>query len=108
MKKLLVLLAGTALIFIAATGSASAECDLCGDVNGDGFVDIDDVVALINWMFPPEWPPVTPECPNAGDVNCDTGVTTADIDYLMDYIFSSGPPPCDTDDDGNPECDYYP
>jgi hypothetical protein len=112
MTKFLVLMAGIAFIFWAAPGTASADCDRCGDVNGDGAVNPVDVVLLINWFitFPPQGPP----CPCAGDVNCDHAVTAnvndwwdpdTDVGYLLNYVYLYGPDPCDPDDDGEPDCD---
>ncbi len=112
MKKFLVLMAGTAVIFLFAPGTASAECGMCGDLNGDGEVNVFDMTALIDWFTYPN--PVVPACPYAGDVNCDgiVNVNYADVynpnwdlGYLIQYLFMGGPPPCDTDDDGNPDCD---
>jgi hypothetical protein len=114
MKKLLVILAGAAMIFIAAHASASAACDLCGDINGDGRVNISDVVSLVDWYY--NWPPIEPACPNAADVNCDGAIRLNcyyeefecdDLQYLMNYIFYQGPAPCDPNGDGIPDCDPY-
>jgi hypothetical protein len=75
---------------------------VCGEVTGDGIVDIDDVVFLINYIFVPGSPAPDPYA--AGDVNCDGIVDIDDVVYLIDYIFASGPPPCDTNGDGIPDC----
>jgi hypothetical protein len=77
---------------------------ICGDVTGDGAVDIDDVVYLIAFIFS-GGPPPDPLA--AGDVNCSDGANPVDIDdvvYLISYIFSGGTPPCDIDGDGVPDC----
>jgi hypothetical protein len=74
---------------------------VCGDNNGDGGVDIDDVVYLIAYIFS-EGPPPYPI--DAGDVNCSGGIDIDDVVYLIAYIFSGGSPPCDTDNDGQPDC----
>lgn len=68
----------------------------CGDVDGSGFIDIDDVVRLIYWSF---WPgnasigpsPGTPTC--YFDADGSGGVDIDDIVYLIYYIFQSGSPP---------------
>jgi hypothetical protein len=115
MGKLLLLIAGIAFIFVAAVSVASAECDLCGDLTGDGEVDVEDLSALIDWYC--NYPiGETPACPLAGDVNCDGSVTTdcnnpyntgTDLGYLVSHLFMGGPAPCDPDDDGDPDCDPY-
>ena len=114
MKKLLLLTAGIAVIF-CFTPAAAADCDKCGDVNGDGNVNILDVSAMIKFVY--YWPPEVPECPCAADVNCDNAVRVNctydpdpgyecdDIEYLIAYLYEEGPPPCDMDDDGTPDCD---
>jgi hypothetical protein len=66
---------------------------ICGDCNGDGVVDISDVVYLINYLFIPGSPPPVPLC--IGDVNCDGVVDVSDVVYLINYLFIQGsPPPC--------------
>jgi hypothetical protein len=61
-----------------------------GDANGDGVIDIADVVYLINYLF------IDGPAPNpldAGDANCDGTVDIADVVYLINYLFIDGPPP---------------
>jgi hypothetical protein len=74
---------------------------VCGDADASGFVDIDDAVYVITYIFAggPE-----PEPPAAGDANCSGFVDIDDVVYLIGYIFSGGNPPCDTDGDGQPNC----
>jgi hypothetical protein len=58
-----------------------------GDANGDGVIDISDVVYLLNYLFAHGPAPVPLE---AGDCNCD-GVV--DVVYLLNYLFAHGPAP---------------
>lgn len=61
-----------------------------GDVNGDGVIELGDIVYLINYVFRGGDPP----CPmETGDANCDGIVELGDIVYLINYVFRSGPPP---------------
>ena len=64
---------------------------ICGDVNGDGVVDVGDVVYLINYLFK-SGPAPSPR--EAGDVNTDNNVDVGDVVYLINYLFKSGPAPC--------------
>ena len=67
-----------------------------GDANGDGQVELSDVVYIINYLYKvgpaPECDPVT----DCGDVNNDEIVDISDVLYLINYLYKSGPPP------GNP------
>lgn len=68
------------------------RCLLCGDVNGDNFVNISDVVHLICWIFGVcEAPEYLDDC----DANCDGLVNISDAVYLVAYIFGGGPAPCE-------------
>jgi uncharacterized protein (TIGR02145 family) len=77
-------------------------CDwICGDADGSGGVDIDDVVFLINYIFSGGAEPIPYD---AGDADCSGGVDIDDVVYLISYIFSGGPAPCTgtvMDIDGN-------
>jgi hypothetical protein len=62
----------------------------CGDANGDGVINVSDVVYLINYLFiggP------APEPLKQGDANGDGVINASDIVYLINYLFVGGPPP---------------
>ncbi|MGB2979899.1 MAG: Ig-like domain-containing protein, partial [Candidatus Zixiibacteriota bacterium] len=61
-----------------------------GDVNGDGSVNVGDVVALVDYLYR-GGPPPDPMA--AGDTNCDGHVNVGDVVYLVDYLYRGGPPP---------------
>jgi hypothetical protein len=62
-----------------------------GDASGDQFVDIDDVVFLITYIFL-QGPAPSPLV--SGDANCDGSIDIDDCVYLLTYIALFGPPPC--------------
>ena len=61
-----------------------------GDANGDGAIDVTDIVYLINYLFNET---SAPDPYEAGDANCDGKVDIVDIVYLINYLFGEGPPP---------------
>jgi len=68
------------------------ECDwIVGDADNSGYIDIDDVVYIIGYIFVSGPEPV-PHI-GAGDANCSTEVDIDDVVYLIGYIFVGGPPP---------------
>jgi hypothetical protein len=77
---------------------------LCGDCNHSGFVDIDDVFVIVNYVFLGGPPPVPLE---SADVNCMAGVDIDDIYRLAAYIFLGEHAPCDPNDDGIQDCYLY-
>jgi hypothetical protein len=73
----------------------------CGDVDGNGIVNVSDAVYLISYIFgggPPPDPLLT------GDVDCNGIVNISDAVYMITYIFGGGPEPCDPSGDGIPDC----
>ncbi len=64
---------------------------VCGDVNGDGVVDLGDVLYLISYLY--KGGPA-PDPLETGDVNCDGVVDLGDVLYLISYLYKGGPPPC--------------
>lgn len=74
---------------------------VCGDADGSGAVDIDDVVYLIAYIFSGGPPP---EPLASGDADCSGDVDIDDVVYLIAYIFSGGNAPCDPDGDTVPDC----
>jgi hypothetical protein len=63
---------------------------LRGDANGDGVIDIADVVYLINYLFIDG---LVPDPLWLGDANCDGVVDIGDVVYLLNYLFLGGPAP---------------
>jgi hypothetical protein len=66
------------------------ETFIRGDADGDGQINISDVIYLINYLFINGPEPVPFE---AGDANNDGEVNISDVIYLLQYLFSGGPPP---------------
>ncbi len=75
---------------IVSSGSLMVRTAARGDVNGDGTINVLDIVALIDNKFKGGPPPVTLV---AGDANADLIINILDILYLIDYKFKGGPPP---------------
>jgi len=63
---------------------------VCGEVNGDGAINIGDVVFVINYIFR-EGPPSEPQ--SRSDANGDGAVNIGDPVFIISYIFREGPPP---------------
>jgi uncharacterized protein (TIGR02145 family) len=83
MKRVLMALLG---IIIATATSFAVDC---GDVNNDSYVNILDIVYLINFKYK-----AGPE-PNCGfaDVNSDGIINILDIVYLINFKYKAGPEP---------------
>ena len=73
---------------------------ICGDADGSGEVDVDDVVFMIQCIFV--------DCMGTQleqlDVDCSGDFDIDDVVYLILYIFAGGNAPCDTDGDSVPDC----
>ncbi len=65
--------------------------EICGNADGIGGIDIDDIVYLIAFIYL-NGPP--PEPFQAGDINCDDKIDLLDIVGLVNYEFRGGPVPC--------------
>jgi hypothetical protein len=64
---------------------------LCGDCDGNGFVNVSDVVYLIAYVFGTG---PAPDPMERGDVDCNGYINVSDIVYLINYVFGTGPEPC--------------
>lgn len=62
-----------------------------GDANGDGFLNVTDLIYLVEYFFRSGLPPTPAQ---NGDVNCDGKCAVGDLIYLINYLFKFGPPPC--------------
>jgi|GEM_PF-1734267 len=68
---------------------------VCGDCNGDGFVNFADALYVKNYYY--QTPPGSPAPIGQGDVNLDGFVNFADALYLKNYYYQTppgSPPPC--------------
>ncbi|GEM_PF-1484682 len=74
---------------------------VCGDVTGDGMVDIADLVYLIDYIFQQGPEPIS--LVDADMDGCE-GVDIADLGYLIAFLFGYGPPPCM----GSSDCAIHP
>lgn len=91
LPKALKLITGTAAYApVVFPGTISTIWIKRGDCNYNGFIDIIDIVHLVNYFFSVGPPPVTIQ---AGDADASLGLTLLDIIYLVDYLFRGGPPP---------------
>jgi hypothetical protein len=64
---------------------------ICGDANSSGYVDIDDIVYLIEYIFGGGERPVPIE---SADCDCQSGVDIDDLVHLICHVFQGGPAPC--------------
>ncbi len=68
-------------------------CQIRGDVDGSGAIDVGDLTYLVAYLFQggPE-----PPCLEEGDVDASGSIDVGDLTYLVAYLFQGGPapPPC--------------
>jgi len=65
-------------------------CDVPGDANGNGTVNILDITYLIAYLY--QGGPA-PECMYEGDANGNCAVNILDITLLINYLYLEGPAP---------------
>ena len=61
-----------------------------GDANTDNWLNLLDVIYVINYLYKGGSAPASPE---AADANFDGGINLMDATYLVNYFYKSGPPP---------------
>jgi len=76
--------------FLPYEQQAEVSGYLLGDANGDGIIDMADVLLLINYLY--KGGPA-PDPFGAGDANCDGTVDLTDILLLINYLYKGGPAP---------------
>ncbi|NIP43968.1 MAG: S8 family serine peptidase [candidate division Zixibacteria bacterium] len=75
---------------------------LCGDIDGDNLIAINDAVRLVNYIFIPG--SSLPVSLSSADTNCDDSISLVDIIWIINHIFRGGHEPCDLNGDGIPDC----
>ena len=76
------------------TPTDTCDAYICGDCNGDGVIDLGDVLFLISYLYKGGFAP-DPLC--IGDASCDGMVDLGDVLSVISYLYKGGPEPC-------PEC----
>jgi hypothetical protein len=67
---------------------------ICGDTNGDGRIEVGDVIALLNYLFK-GYPIETIPCPiNRADLNGGGTLDLGDVVTLLGYMFKGLPASC--------------
>ncbi len=68
-------------------------CDVRGDADGSGPVNVADLTHLVDYLF---FDGPAPPCIEEGDVDASGATNVADLTYLVEYLFFDGPapPPC--------------
>lgn len=61
-----------------------------GDVNGDGLVDLADLVYLVEYLYIGG---TAPDPVEIGDATCDGVINLGDVIYLVNYLYRGGPAP---------------
>jgi len=61
-----------------------------GDANGDGVIDLGDVLHIVSYLY--KGGPA-PDPLEAGDCNCDSIIDLGDLLYLVAYLYKGGPAP---------------
>lgn len=81
---------GRLVMYASVTPGSSGCCQVVGDVEHSGSIDITDLTWLIDYIFNAMTPPV---CPEEGDVDGSGSIDISDLTYLIDYMFHQGSPP---------------
>ena len=76
--------------YVQDFGFSSSCCDLAGDANDDGAVNISDAVFLVNYIFRGGAEPV---CVPKADASGDGITNLGDCIYIINYVFKGGVPP---------------
>ena len=78
--------------FFGLQGYVNTAAFVHADCDGNGKVELADVVYLINYVLKGGSVPRPYE---AGDMDCPNNIVDlADVVYLINYLFRGGPPPC--------------
>jgi len=64
---------------------------LYGDANGDGVIDLGDVLHLVSYLYKGG---SAPDPLEAGDCDCNGIIDLGDVLYLVSYLYKGGPAPC--------------
>jgi hypothetical protein len=63
---------------------------ICGDINDDGLINLQDALSLIDFIYRHGYPPVDRR---AGDINGSGVINIQDFSYLIRFLYRQGPEP---------------
>lgn len=71
----------------------SSCCQIRGNVDGIGAINVGDLTYLTDFLF---FGGLAPPCEEEGNADGTGGINVGDLTYLVNYIFFGGPspPPC--------------
>ncbi len=78
---------GMMIVLEGGTCGSVSCCDLAGDADNSGGINIGDVVTLIEYIFSGG---AEPTCLQEGDSDGSGGINIGDVVTLIEYIFSGG------------------
>ncbi len=86
------LLAGFTALLLLFVLAGPAQAQVCGDVDGNGYTNISDLVTFVEYLCAPSIPANW----NAANADMDPfpGANISDMTYLVFYLFHAGPVPC--------------
>ena len=64
---------------------------ICGDANGDGIINLSDVIYLANYYLKGGDPPPDPRC--RANANGKNDINLSDVIYIANYKLKGGPLP---------------
>lgn len=76
-------------------GGGGGCCQIRGDVDHSGGVDVSDLGYIVDYLFRGGPPPICNEDGYYAEADVDNsgGVDVSDLGYIVDYLFRGGPPP---------------
>lgn len=79
------------ILIIITAGSVRSQEIVCGDVDGDGLINLMDITYLIKYLY---YNGPAPPSPAAADVDVSGQINILDATYLIDFLYMNGPEPC--------------
>jgi len=74
----------------SAHGGGGFDVRAVGDLNGDGLIDVADIVFLVDYLYRNG---NAPDPVEIADVNCSGVVNVGDVICLVNYLYKGGPAP---------------
>ena len=73
---------------LSVADADSSCCEIMGDVDGSGVMNVLDITCLVIYLYK-RGP--APECPAEADVDCSCGLNILDVSCIIRSLYQSGP-----------------